>query len=602
MEDVSKNAHARRDSIGPEDRSTASELRRWAGRLGPPVFFAALTIVMTWPLVLHAGDSVVGQIGDNVYFVWMMAWFKRAVFDLHVSPITVPQLNYPEGWSLAYTEIAPSELALGFPASLVWGPVLGYNVALLMTFVLSGYFMHLWVHDLTGNTGAGLVAGTIFAFLPFRMAHFLSGHLNVSGTMWFPLFFMGLGDLLFGRKPRRAILLTGLSVGLIALTTMYYLYMTVLIGGIAVAAYLVLFDRRGVIDAERWKRIALSLLVAAPLVAAGAFPFIQLALQGGLPSRSVESVVSGSASVSDFLLPSTDHFLWGEWITDHFPRDHWTEGTLYLGAIALPLAFLGLFGLKGDPRYRSLIRLLIVASAAAFVLALGTNLHWLEELVRVPVPVALRGIVNRDSISIRLPGFYMFQYFPLYAKLRTFKRYAIYVLLSVSLLAGLGTTWLVGRNRGWRATLVVGLLLGLVFVDFYPGPYAAFAKIEGRPVDYWLAVQPGDGLVAQFPFYQEEDQDQVYNTLIHGKPFLGGFFNAFPPPQYSRIRPVMEGFPDQASLDLLQALHVEYVIIDSSAYAEFPTVLQTIKDLGMRSVGVFGKDHVYNLPNPVSLP
>ena len=582
-----------------EDRrgaqAEASGIRRWLAILGPPAFFVVLTIVMTWPLVLHAGDSVVGRIGDNIYFVWMMAWFKKTIFDLHVSPIAVPQLNYPEGWSLAYTEIAPSELALGFPFSLVWGPILGYNVALLLTFVLSGYFMHLWVNDLTGSPGAGLIAGTVFAFIPFRVAHFLSGHLNVAGTLWFPLYFMGLSDLLFGRRPRRAIVLTGLSLGLIALTTMYYLYMTLLISGIAVAAYLVLFDRSGIGDVQRWKRMALALLVSAPLVVAGSFPFIQLAGQGGLPSRSVDSVVSGSASVTDFVLPSTDHFIWGSWIAEHFNRDHWMEGTLYLGAVALPLALLGVFRLKDDPRYRNLIRLLALASSAAFILALGTNLHWLEELVRLPVPAFLRGVVDRESISIRLPGYYMFQYFPLFSKLRTFKRFSVFVLLSVGALSGLGAAWIETRMRHWRSAIVLGLL-ALIFLDFYPGPYVDFARIQARPVDYWLATQPGEGLVAQFPFYQEEDQDQVYNTLIHGKPFLGGFFNAFPPAQYSRIRPVMEGFPDHASVDLLNELNVEYVIVDSTAYPDFPIVLREIESLGMPAIGVFGKDYVFHLP------
>jgi hypothetical protein len=583
-----------RSKIGGSRRLAG--IRRWWGILGPPLFFVAMTIIMTWPLVLHMADSVVGQIGDNVYFVWMLAWFKRAIFELHVSPINVPQLNYPEGWSLAYTEIAPSELALGFPASLIWGPILGYNVALMLTFVLSGYFMYLWVYDLVGKSSAGLIAGMIFAFIPFRMAHFLAGHLNVAGTMWFPLFFMGLTDLLVGRRPRRAIVLTGLSLGLIALTTMYYLYMTFLVCVIGVAVFLIFFDRSGVFDLQRWKRLLLSLALAAPLILAGAFPFIQLAGQGGLPSRSVESVVAGSASVSDFFLPSTDHFLWGAWIADHLPRDHWMEGTLYLGAIALPLAFVGFFGQKDDKRYRNVILLLVLVSAAAFCLALGTNLHWLEQVVRVPVPGFLQGLVHRDSLSIRLPGYYMFLYFPLYSKMRTFKRFAVFVLMAVGLMAGLGASWLTDRVRsGLRIPLILGMF-ALIFLDFYPGPYTSFARVEARPVDAWLASQPGQGVVAQFPFYQEEDQDQVYNTLVHGKPFLGGFFNAFPPPQYRRIRPVMDGFPDQASVDLLRELNVEYVIVDSSAYDDFSSVRNAIERLGLKLTGTFGKDYVYSLP------
>jgi hypothetical protein len=307
-------------------------------------------------------------------------------------------------------------------------------------------------------------------------------------------------------------------------------------------------------------------------------------------------VVTGSASVSDFLLPSTDHFIWGRWITQTFDRDHWIEGTLYLGAIAFPLATLGAYKLRDDHRLRNLILLMVIMSAIAFGLALGTNLYWLEHMVRVPVPGFLQGILHRESFSIRLPGYYMFLYFPLYSRLRTFKRFAIFVLTAVGLLAGLGATWVTSRLKAsMRSAMTVGLLV-LVFLDFYPGPYTEFARVEARPVDAWLAEQPGQGVVAQFPFYQEEDQDQVYNTLVHGKPFLGGFFNAFPPPQYLRIRPVMNGFPDRASIDLLGQLNVEYVIVDSSAYDDFASVQSAIDGLGLRRLGVFGKDYVYGLP------
>ena len=45
--------------------------------------------------------------------------------------------------------------------------------------------------------------------------------------------------------------------------------------------------------------------------------------------------------------------------------------------------------------------------------------------------------------------------------------------------------------------------------------------------------------MAQFPAIQAEDQDQVYNTLVYEKPFIGGFFSANQPEQYLRIRPVL---------------------------------------------------------------
>ena len=144
----------------------------WVG-----LYFSLMTIVMTWPLILKMQNQMVGQIGDNIYFVWMIGWMKKALFELHVNPFNVWFLNYPEGWNMAYTEITPAQLLLALPFSFVSSPTFAYNAAMLLTFVLSGMGMYLWIRRLTGRVDAGLIAGTIFAFIPYRFAHFLIGHL-----------------------------------------------------------------------------------------------------------------------------------------------------------------------------------------------------------------------------------------------------------------------------------------------------------------------------------------------------------------------------------------------------------------------------------------
>lgn len=150
--------------------------------LGPLAFFTALTILMTWPLPLHMADMVYGAPGDNFYFVWLIGWIQKALFQLHTSPLSVPFLNYPEGWNLAYSDIAPSMVGLALPGSLIAGPTFGYNFAALLSFVLSGLGVYLWVHRLTKNTVASLIAGTIFAFAPYRSTKLVAGHFNLMGT------------------------------------------------------------------------------------------------------------------------------------------------------------------------------------------------------------------------------------------------------------------------------------------------------------------------------------------------------------------------------------------------------------------------------------
>ena len=235
-------------------------------------------------------------------------------------------------------------------------------------------------------------------------------------------------------------------------------------------------------------------------------------------------------------------------------------------------------------------------AAAAFILALGTDFHWLGKAVEVQVPAFLQRWIHRETMPVPLPGYLMFMYFPFFAKMRALMRFGLFVLIPVAVLAGLGAAWLQERVRArWKAPLIL-LLLALVFVDFYPGPYQAFATIQPRPVDAWLAAQPGQGAVAQFPFSQEADQEQTYYTLFHHKPFIGGFFAAFPPAQYTRIQPVLDHFPDPGSIALLRELGVEYVLVDRSGYADYAPVEKEIERLGLRRLTTQANEVVYGLP------
>jgi hypothetical protein len=141
----------------------------------------------------------------------------------------------------------------------------------------------------------------------------------------------------------------------------------------------------------------------------------------------------------------------------------------------------------------------------------------------------------------------------------------------------------------------IGLLV-LVFIDFYPGVLKGFSVTQARPVDSWLAAQPNTGAVAQFPFDEESDQGQVYDTLVNQKPFLGGYFNANSPEQYARIQTVMATFPSQDSVDQLRQLGVTYVVVDSSQYRNFSTVDRKIQSLGLTLIAyVSEKQYVYRL-------
>ncbi len=561
------------------------------------LYFTLLSIVMTFPLILNMDKIYGGPGGDGTYFVWLVDWYRKALFELHISPFFDPYLNYPAGWNLASTDLAPVMVALAMPVSLLFGPLPGYNFSMLLTFIISGWGMYLWVKSLTNDFRVGLIAGTIYAFLPFHMAHYLIGHFNNSGMQWFPFYFWGLHDLLRQEKfSLRPVFMAGIAAGLIGGTTPYYIYMTILLSVVFLAGYLLFGGLKRLQQPVFWKSLGLFVLLGGLLVGITMLPYLSFNAEAGLASRSVEFVSEYSASPTDFVIPPIHHFLWGQWIDDRFSPEYWQEATLYIGAVAF---LLGLYAWlkRKESAHRALVNIALLTATAAFILALGIDLHWLGRKVN-SLPTFLQPLLGRESMpQIYLPAYYLFLYLPFFSKMRVMMRFGLFVLVCTSLMAGLGSDALIkripARLRNWVA---LGLLL-LVCVEFHPGLRAdQFSTLDARPVDYWLAEQPDSGAIALFPFWQQREQVQVYNTMVSGKPYIGGFFNANFPEQYLAIEPVLEHFPSTESAALLANLGVAYVVVDSSQYDKYTEVDEKIASLGLVLLHVSEGQFVYGLP------
>jgi hypothetical protein len=560
------------------------------------LYFGAMTCVMTYPLIFHLNGLIGGAGGDGTYYVWLVRWYQKALFELHISPFYTPFLNYPQGWYLITIDITPAMVMLALPASLLFGPVVGYNVSMLLGFVLAGWGMSLWIRHLTHNSLAGLVGGTIYAFLPYHVAHLAVGHLNVAGIQWFPFYFWGLHSLLEqGRFSWKPVLLAAGSAALIALTSPYYLYMTVLLSAVFVVAYLIFRRRQRWKDRVFWKSLLAFGLCAGVLVGLCLLPYFDPRASGGLTSFPVEAASRFSASPTDFALPSVWHFLWGNWTNRTFQPPSPNEAMLYIGVVSLGLAVLAWVWRRKIGQV-SLIYLATAVAVVAFILALGIDPHWLGQKV-TSFPTILQPIIHRtDFPEIHLPAYYLFRFLPFFSKMRVMMRFGIFTLLFTSLLAGLGAQALLDRFQPKLKKWVTLVLLTLVFIDFYPGPFKDIEPIPASPTYTWLASQPDQGAVAIFPFSEDSSQRAVYDTLIYHKPFIGGHFNASHPEQYGRITPIMETFPSEESVAQLRQLGVAYVIVDSNEYANFGQVDQTIQALGLRPLNVVGKDHIYLIP------
>ena len=60
-----------------------------------------------------------------------------------------------------------------------------YNLLLLLSIALSGWAMWRYALYLTGHSAAAILAGIVFAFVPYRFDHF--HHLELQATIFLPL-------------------------------------------------------------------------------------------------------------------------------------------------------------------------------------------------------------------------------------------------------------------------------------------------------------------------------------------------------------------------------------------------------------------------------
>lgn len=146
--------------------------------------FLVLSILHTWPLIAVLPSDIRND-QDAILNVWTLGAIAQQLARDPLHPLDV-NMFYPFGSSLATLDPQLANGTLVAPVTWVSGnPVLGHNVFILATFVLSGLTMFLLVRELTGSAAAGLIAGCLYAFSPFRTLHL--SHTHLLAGFWLPL-------------------------------------------------------------------------------------------------------------------------------------------------------------------------------------------------------------------------------------------------------------------------------------------------------------------------------------------------------------------------------------------------------------------------------
>ena len=267
------------------------------------------TVLYTAIAVAYLGLHVIPHLGsvcvcmplgsDPSIFMWSLAWWPHAI--LHgQNPFLTHAVFAPDRVDIGGATTVPGAALALAPITLLFGPVVSYNLLMLASPVLAAFFAFLLCRYITRSFAGSLVGGYIFGFSAYMFGQLL-GHLHL--VLIFPIpaavhLTLRLIDRRIGE--RRYIALMALSlVGLMLFSTELTL-MFVLLGAVALVAAFVLAP------AARETLIAVlkPILLAGAVAAVVTSPVIYYAMKGNVTAgtQGIGDLFGGDAL--GFLVPT----------------------------------------------------------------------------------------------------------------------------------------------------------------------------------------------------------------------------------------------------------------------------------------------------------
>lgn len=483
------------------------------------LFFVAMTVAMTWPQAAHLSTHV-PPFDDSLLSIWRISWIAHAL----ATPATLVDTNifHPELRTLAYTDAVLLQGLLGAPF-IIGGAssVTVYNVIVLLSIALSGAAMCLLVNRLTGRLSSGLIAGVIYAFVPYRFDHYM--HLELHATVFLPL-----AVWFFDRAVERGRWLDVMGFGAcMVLQTLSGIYYTVFLAtALAIAVPIRLWQ----LPRDLRTRLIGRLLVVTLAAGAVTAPYLAIYMQNRdtVGEREPDEVARYSAVPTDYLATEERSLLYGG-LTGELGR---SERRLFPGTLAIVLAVVGIAG------WRQAKTTVAVLGIVGLVLSLGVN---------TPIYTVLRDVVFT------------------YRGLRAPARASILVFLAIAAFAGYGWARILERKPRWRL-LGTAVVIGILTLEYVQKPGEWLVMPKSPPlVARWLAQQP-PSVVVEFPLptadslYWIHDGLYMYASTFHWQPTLNGY-SGFYPKSYIELIEEMRGFPSDEAIDYLRSRNVDLIVL-----------------------------------------
>jgi hypothetical protein len=343
----------------------------WVWVLAGYIAIALLTIGRYAIAHLQTTCACVGY-EDPPLAMWGLTWWPHAIAH-GLNPFVSHYVWSPQGVNVAQGTFLPTAAGALAPLTVLFGPVLSYNVLAIGSPALAAFTAYLLCRRVTGRELPAIAGGYLFGFSSYEFAQLL-GHINLALIFLMPLFVHVALRRVDGEISRRTyvivlavllVLQAGLSTEILAEAVGFG---AVVLG----TAYLVTRHPQR----SRIVRLIGETTCAGVFALAIGAPFFYYALfSGGFPRGAAPYWDVYALDLLNPLFP-TGTTLLGHSVFQSLSNTYSGGGLVGEdGYLSIPVLGAFLFwGLRSERR-RAMAQLVMTGAAVSFVAALGAHLH-----------------------------------------------------------------------------------------------------------------------------------------------------------------------------------------------------------------------------------
>ena len=414
-----------------------------------------------------------------------------------------------------------------------------YNLMVFFVIIISAVGTYLLVKYLTKNTYASFIAGLVFGFTSWTINRIPVGHLELLNVQFIPFFVLYLIKT-FREKNIKNPIFASIFL-LLSSIGFFYNAVFLMIFIIIFLLYMIIVDRKGVLNKYFIKRFCLMILLFVIMLLPFIYPMIKTGPEGG--TAPFISSVKTSSDIGSYFVPSEYHTIFGKYVKDFRAGVFLGGPTPKANYIGFSILFLVIYAIAKVKRKET--GLWIISGAIFILLALGPILQFfgvvaiptsglgLDVLVQNIFPeTPKRGLdILSSNLVIPLP-YTILHFIPFVNVARDPSRFFVIALLCFSVLVGFACKNLFENfkdkklfNKINAKKLLMVIIPLIIFFEFMiiplpyssPDPPEAYKQIISDTEEY---------AIFEIPFHRVIEY--MYFQTFHNKKLVNGFIGRIP--------------------------------------------------------------------------